>query len=80
MTEKRFTLDEYGNIEDHHEQIILNGGEDCYDMLDLLNELNNEKQRLYNDNIRVKQLITEAYRNERTQIGQNVLKQLIEQI
>ena len=35
---------------------------------------------LYEDNIRVKQLITEAYNNERTQIGRNTLKQLLEQI
>lgn len=39
-------------------------------VLDLLNELNNE-------NTRIKQTIQEAYETERTQIGRNVLKQLL---
>ena len=43
-------------------------------------ELKKENKRLYEDNIRVKQLITETFNNERTELGQSVLKQLIEQI
>ena len=43
-------------------------------------QLRKDQQRLYNDNIRVKQLITEAHSNERTAIGRSVLLQIIEQI
>ena len=40
MTEKRFTLIECnGNIEDEYEQKVYDGGEDVYELLDLLNQL-----------------------------------------
>ena len=53
MTEKRFTLDEYYNIEDNYEQKIYHGGEDTDSILDLLNQLNDENEEL-------KQRISEA--------------------
>ena len=43
------------------------------DMLDMLNELSDENKQ-------IKHIIKEAYNNERTQIGKNVLKQLMEAI
>ena len=43
------------------------------DLCQLMNKLNEE-------NTRIKQTIKEAYENERTQIGRNVLKQLLEKI
>ena len=42
-------------------------------LCELLNELHEENEQLKNN-------IKEAYENERTQIGKNVLKQLIEQM
>ena len=42
-------------------------------LCDLMNELNNE-------NINIKNTIKEAYNNERTHIGRNVLKQLLNNI
>lgn len=47
--------------------------EDMRRLKDLLNELNTE-------NNSIKQTIKEAYKTERTQIGRNVLKQLLEAI
>lgn len=46
---------------------------DLNDICDLLNALHEENQQIKNS-------IQEAYENERTQIGKNVLKQLIEQM
>ena len=48
--------------------------------VDGYNQLEKEKERLYDDNIRIKQLITEAHSNERTAIGRSVLLQIIEQL
>ena len=36
--------------------------------------------KLYEDNIRVKQLITDFYNNERTAIGRSVIQQILEAI
>ena len=61
-------------------------------MVELLNTLNDEneqlkcdkelftKKQLHQENQRIKQTIREAYTNERTAIGKNVLKQLLEAI
>ena len=46
---------------------------DLNDISDLLNELHEENEQLKNN-------IKEAYENERTQIGKNVLKQLIDKM
>ena len=43
------------------------------EVVDLLNDLNYENEH-------IKQLIKEAYHNERTKLGQSVLKQLLETI
>lgn len=54
MTAKRFTLIECnGNIEDGCTQIVYDGGEDVFILLDLLNSLNDENEEL-------KQLIKET--------------------
>ena len=51
MTAKRFTLIECnGNIEDGYTQSVYDGGEDVFELLDLLNELyeeNNEEELDY---------------------------------
>ena len=46
MTEKRFLLKENGIIDDTQLNIILDGGCDKEDMVDLLNELNEENIEL----------------------------------
>lgn len=93
MTKKRFTLRVHPK--DNGVKIFDDGADDGYRRLfdvhyvdyesakllrarlepvvDLLNNLNEENEWL-------KATIKEAYENERTQIGKNVLKQLIEQI
>ena len=70
MTEKRFMVDDAGTLIDMETR---NMYELAYEVVDLLNELNDE-------NNHIKQTIKEAYKTERTQIGQNVLKQLLEQL
>ena len=76
MTEKRYYI---GNGKNCTICDSKKGGSDFFNMLtqyqavDLLNELNNE-------NTRIKQTIKEAYETERTQIGRNVLRQLLEAI
>ena len=47
MTAKRFTLIECnGNIEDGCTQNVYDGGEDVFELLDLLNSLNNKNEQL----------------------------------
>lgn len=47
MTAKRFTLIECnGNIEDGCTQNVYDGGEDVFELLDLLNFLNDENEQL----------------------------------
>ena len=70
MTEKRFMVDDAGTLIDMETR---NMYELAYEVVDLLNELNDE-------NNHIKQTIKEAYQTERTQIGRNVLKQLMEAI
>lgn len=67
---KRFILKENNVIDDTELNILLDGGEDSEDMVDLLNELHEE-------NTTIRQTIKEAIQNERTQIGKSVLKQLL---
>jgi len=66
----RFIIDDCGTLIDTYNR---NTYDYVSDIVPLLNQQ-------YEENIRVKQLITEAYNNERTQIGRNTLKQLLEQI
>ena len=78
MTAKRFTIDGYSDvnkIDDNQTEdfFIIANGLDTWKLCDLLNALHEENQQIKNS-------IQEAYENERTQIGKNVLKQLIEQI
>ena len=88
MTEnKRFTPRQYENgqlfLEDNQTNCfyeIKDSFGNVEILCERLNKLNDEKTRLYNDNIRVKQLITEAHSNERTAIGKSVLLQIIEQL
>ena len=66
----RFIIDDCGTLIDTYNR-------NTYDYVTEIAPLLNQQ---YEENIRVKQLITEAYNNERTQIGRNTLKQLLEQI
>ena len=66
----RFIIDDCGTLIDTYNR---NPYAYVSDIVPLLNQQ-------YEENIRVKQLITEAYNHERTEIGKNVLKQLLEQI
>ena len=77
MTEKRFTIADYPtDIIDNQsgkKYPCSSYGTHMEIICDLLNELNNE-------NTRIKQTIQEVYESERTQIGRNVLRQLLEAI
>jgi len=66
----RFIIDDCGTLIDTYNR---NTYDYVSDIVPLLNQQ-------YEENIRVKQLITEAYNHERTEIGRNTLKQLLEQI
>jgi len=66
----RFIIDDCGTLIDTYNR-------NTYDYVTEVAPLLNQQ---YEENIKVKQLITEAYNNERTQIGRNTLKQLLEQI
>lgn len=71
----RFIIDDAGTLIDIETR-------EMYDIVEqvcpVMNDLNNEKTRLYEDNIRVKQLITDFYNNERTAIGRSVIQQILE--
>ena len=56
-----------------HSSSITDTKDEMEDLCLLLNQLHDKNQQ-------IKQTIKEAYQTERTQIGQNVLKQLIEQL
>lgn len=75
MTEKRFTLKQGFNDELDYGHFLLDNGMKLTtnEVVELLNMLHEENEQL-------KTMIREAYNNERTQIGRNVLKQLIEQM
>ena len=66
----RFIIDDCGTLIDTYNR-------NTYDYVTEIAPLLNQQ---YEENIKIKQLITEAYNNERTEIGKSVLKQLIEQI
>ena len=66
---KRFTYHEFTRgIKDHHTRYIYEGNQETTDLLN----------SLYEENQTIKQAIKEAYKNERTQLGKSVLKQLID--
>ena len=73
MTEKRFNL--VGSYLYDGETVISHFNDPLHrdEIVDLLNQQHEQIQQL-------KQTIREAYTNERTQIGRNVLKQLLERI
>lgn len=81
----RFTIDEYSDvnkIDDNQTDnfYIIANGFDTSELCDLLNKLDNEKQRLYEENIRIPQMLTEAFNNEEDEHTRDILKGLIEQI
>lgn len=86
MTEKRFIRNIIGQVYDSENDKFFEedyggkpiGYED--DLVVCLNVLHEEKTRLYEDNIRIKQLITTSFNNERTELGRNVIQQIIEQL
>ena len=81
MTEKRFTIeildDENWLIEDTETGMDYNPVDGTSNVLKGLIDLVNN---LYEENTQIKSTIKEAYRNERTHIGESVLRQLINQI
>ena len=91
MTENRFRvfkIDEmYGVSDDKAEYTVAwdNSKLIMNNLCDLLNELNDENTRLLKANMKLTEentnilnLIRTTYQNERTSIGRNTLKQLIE--
>ena len=66
----RFIIDDAGTLIDTYNR-------NTYDYVTEIAPLLNQQ---YEENIKIKQLITEAYNHERTAIGRSVLKQLIEQM
>ena len=95
MTEKRFTMNEDGYIWDNKEPISqetvlirLNAlheeneqlKQTVSDWSGSYDELFEDVKRLEGENEHIKNTIKEAYHNERTMIGQSVLKQLLEAI
>lgn len=66
----RFIIDDCGTLIDIQTR---NTYDYVTDICPVLNQLSEENKQIRN-------LITEAYSNERTQIGKNTLKQLIEVI
>lgn len=90
MTE-RYIIDDAGTLIDIQTR---NTYDYVSDVCPLLNQLNNkikenediiDKQSdriitLANENTKIQNTITEAYQNERTHIGQNVLRQLLNNI
>ena len=69
MTNKRFTYHEFTRgIKDHTTKYIYEGNQETTDLLNTI----------YEENETIKQTIIEAYKNERTQLGKSVLKQLID--
>lgn len=89
MTEKRFTYHEFTRgIKDHQTKYIYEGNQETTDLLNKLYEQNqhyykllhltaNKIQNLIEENETIKNSIKEAYTNERTTLGKNVLKQLL---
>ena len=71
MTNKRFTYHEFTRgIKDHTTKYIYEGNQETTDLLN----------NLYEENQTIKQAIKEAYKTERTQIGKNALKQLMDSL
>ena len=71
MIEKRFTYHQFTRgIKDHHTKYIYEGNQETTDLLN----------QLYEENEHIKNSIKETYKNERTQLGRSVLKQLLETI
>lgn len=66
----RFIIDDCGTLIDTYNR-------NTYDYVSEIAPILNQQ---YEENIKIKQLITEAYNNERTSLGRSVLKQLLEQI
>ena len=90
-TNERFIVDTTGTLID---MVTRDTFDYVSDVVDLLNSLNEENEQLKKDcsNLiddnteyvsemnHIKQVIKEAYNNERTQLGKSVLKQLMEAI
>ena len=77
MTEKRFTLTDNGLIDDNQEQIVLDGGEDCYDLLDLLNTQHETITKLTDENEVLKQQLQAKYIvNKQYEENQRLIKML----
>ena len=77
MSEKRFTHKKWYN------ERQLFDGDEPFAIVDVYNQavtICNKLNELAEENQHIKNTIQEAYNNERTHIGQSVLKQLIQNI
>lgn len=77
MTQKQFKLEQ---VTDHTIQYNTPNSETCKTIPNILMMVENDLNTLCDENNHIKQLIEEAYHNERTQLGKSVLKQLLEQM
>ena len=84
MTEKRFTLhiNWFNKEKTEGEALLKDNGQPLLETerIDDARLLKNILNGLNNENINIKNTIKEAYDNERTHIGRNVLKQLLNNI
>lgn len=75
MTEKQFVLRQ---VTEYTIEYTTPNGETCKTTPNILVLVEKDLNRLCEENNRIHQIINEAYKNERTQLGKSVLKQLIE--
>ena len=82
LTGERFNvwdIDGTTFLEDHKKGSYHIGETENVDV-DCLNEIADRLNKLTTENEKIKQTIKEAYANERTMIGQSVLKQLLDSL
>ena len=77
MTEKQFHLRQ---VTEYTIEYTTPNGTVCKTTPNILQLVENDLNRLCEDNNRIHQLINEAYKNERTELGKSVLRQLLEAI
>ena len=75
MTEKQFVLRQ---VTEYTVEYTTPHGETCKTTPNILVLVENDLNRLCEENNRIHQIINEAYKNERTSLGKSVLKQLID--
>lgn len=78
------TVDEYRLMEKEN-QILIKQQEalqetTLYEAIKYARELEDSNTELYNENMKLRRLIKDAYETERTMLGKSVLKQLLDQM